>query len=115
MTFWARQYGWLRAVPALLFFAQVGGGLRSLTPSVNSRPFRRMALHSLIPAAEPADDQDTDLQPARAVGAAARWRRSATAIRPAWIVLAASPEVARPRIIHRLKIPPPGGDTVPPY
>lgn len=115
VTFRANQRRWLRAIPALLLFPLLGGGVRSLTARNNVKPPRRDGLHSLTPAAEPVDERSGDLGTPRALAGAVRSQRTVTAIHPGWMVMVVAPPAARRRTVRRVKIPPSAEESVPPY
>jgi len=115
VTWRAKLSGCWRALPALLLFALALSGLRSFNPSASARPLRRSALDAWIRVAEPVDERGDDWKPPRVRPAFAPVTRSLPALQRAAIVIAAHPPAPPRRIVRRLKLPPAGGDAVPPY
>jgi hypothetical protein len=115
VTFRATQRRWLRAIPALLLFPLLGGGVRSLTPRNNVKPLRGDGLQSLVPAAEPVEGRSSNLGAPRVLVGGMRLQRAVTAIHPEWVVMVVAPQAAHRRTLRRMKIPPSAEESVPPH
>jgi hypothetical protein len=107
-----RQDGWRWLVPAFVFFALAGSGMRPLAPSGRSRPARHPTVALQLVGEDLADDQGDD----RAATRAAPANRGPHPLAVACTEPFAAPASFRPAhrpMIRRQKIP--ADDSVPPY
>jgi hypothetical protein len=115
VTWRSKLSGCRRALLTALLFALALTGLRSFNTGASARPLRRSALDAWTRVAEPVDDRGEDWQPPGVHLVSLPATRSITTLQHASLVAVAHPQAPPPRIVRRLKLPPDGGDAVPPY